>query len=294
MANTKDLLLTAIAPVIWGSSYIVTTEFMPPDMPLALAMLRALPAGLVLLLVVRQLPEGIWWVRIALLGALNFAIFWSMLFVAAYRLPGGVAATLGAVQPLIVVYLARLALGTDIRPMAVVAAVAGIVGVGLLVLGPGASLDVWGVTAGLLGAASMATGVVLTRKWQPKVSLLTFTSWQLTAGGVLMVPVVFVLEPGIPSFSMANWIGLLWLSAIGAALTYVLWFRGIARLSPAAVSNLGFLSPLSAVLLGWLVLGERLSGLQMLGAFVVLGAVWLGQGGPARPPLFRGRILRTP
>ena len=57
-------------------------------------MLRALPAGLLLLLFVRQLPQGVWWPRVFLLGALNFSVFWAMLFVAAYRLPGGVAATL--------------------------------------------------------------------------------------------------------------------------------------------------------------------------------------------------------
>src|SRR5690606_19289172 len=89
--NASDLLLTAIAPAIWGSTYIVTTEFLPDFPALTVAMLRALPAGLLLLLLVRQLPAGIWWARIFVLGALNFSIFWWMLFVSAYRLPGGVA-----------------------------------------------------------------------------------------------------------------------------------------------------------------------------------------------------------
>ena len=101
MTRTGDILLTATAPAIWGSTYIVTTELLPPGYPLTVAMLRALPAGLLLLLIVRQLPQGIWWPRTFLLGALNFSFFWAMLFVSAYRLPGGVAATVGAIQPLI-------------------------------------------------------------------------------------------------------------------------------------------------------------------------------------------------
>ncbi|CAI2931745.1 protein of unknown function [Aminobacter niigataensis] len=49
MSRNSDLLLTAIAPAIWGSTYIVTTEFLPAGYPLTVAMLRALPAGLLLL-----------------------------------------------------------------------------------------------------------------------------------------------------------------------------------------------------------------------------------------------------
>jgi|SRR5690606_21822549 len=98
MTRSTDVLATALAPAIWGSTYIVTTELLPPDYPLTVAMLRALPAGLLLLIWARQLPRGIWWLRSFLLGSLNFALFWAMLFVTAYRLPGGVAATLGAIQ----------------------------------------------------------------------------------------------------------------------------------------------------------------------------------------------------
>ncbi|MCG2601145.1 MAG: hypothetical protein KBO59_26975, partial [Achromobacter sp.] len=98
MSRSADLLLTAAAPAIWGSTYVVTTLMLPQGYPLTVAMLRALPAGLLLLLAVRQLPHGIWWLRTAILGALNFSVFWALLFVAAYRLPGGVAATLGAVR----------------------------------------------------------------------------------------------------------------------------------------------------------------------------------------------------
>src|SRR5579859_4567996 len=124
-ANASDLSLTAISPVVWGSTYIVTTEFLPSFSPMTVAMLRALPAGLLLLLIVRQLPRGIWWLRTFVLGALNISIFLSMLFIAAYRLPGGVAGTVLATQPLIVVFLASLLLASPVRPLAVVATLVG-------------------------------------------------------------------------------------------------------------------------------------------------------------------------
>ena len=283
LTRKSDIALTALAPTIWGSTYLVTTEALPSGFPLTLAALRALPAGLLLLALTRTLPPRAWVGRSFVLGAFNFAIFWSLLFVAAYRLPGGVAATLGATQTLMVLVLAHSLIGTPIRPPAVLAALAGIGGVALLVLGPSAALDPIGIAAGLGGAVSMAFGTVLSRKWQPPVSALTFTAWQLTAGGLLLLPVALVVEPALPPLTGTHVAGLVWLGLIGAALTYWLWFRGVARIEPAAVSMLGLMSPLTAVLLGWLWLGEALSVLQALGAAVLLTAVWFGQLANAGP-----------
>lgn len=283
MSRTSDIIVTATAPAIWGSTYIVTTELLPSGYPLTVAMLRALPAGLILLALVRQLPKGIWWPRTVLLGALNFSFFWAMLFVSAYRLPGGVAATVGAIQPLIVLGLSRAVMGTAVRPLAVVAGLAGIGGVALLVLTPAAHLDPVGIVAGLAGAVSMAFGTVLSRHWQPPVPPLTFTAWQLTAGGLLLVPVALIFEPALPVPSMQNLLGFVYLGGIGAALTYIVWFRGLSRLDPATVSPLGFLSPLVAVVLGWALLAQDLGPFQITGMMVVLASVWLGQWAQSAP-----------
>lgn len=277
MARNTDLLLTAIAPLIWGSSYLVTTEYLPDGYPLTVAMLRALPAGILLLLFSRQLPSGQWIVKSFILGALNFSLFWWLMFVAAYSLPGGVAAVVGAIQPLIVIFLSALLLGSSIRLMALAAAGLGIAGVALLILTPQASLNTVGIAAGLGGAVFMAFGTVLTRKWQPPVSMLTFAGWQLSAGGLLLVPAALLFEPPLPNLTGDNIFGFVYLGLIGAAFTYILWFRGISRLDPSVVSTLGFLSPMSAVFLGWWVLDQGLSPLQITGVLFVLGSVWLSQ-----------------
>lgn len=276
MSRQSDLLLAASAPVIWGSTYIVTSQLLPHGYPLTDAALRALPAGLLLMALTRKIPPRAWLARLAVLGALNFAVFWSALFVAAYRLPGGVAATLGAVQPVIVLLLAHVALKSPLTGLRMGVALVGIAGVALLVLGPRAELDPLGVAAALAGAVSMACGVVLTRKWRPDVSTLTLTAWQLTAGGLLLVPLALWAEPSLPALSAANLIGFLWLGVFGAAISYFFWFRGIERLGPTAITGLGFLSPLTAVILGWTILGETLSPMQGVGAAIVLLCAWLG------------------
>lgn len=277
MTRTTDIMITALAPVIWGSTYLVTTQALPVDYPITLAALRALPAGVLLLALTRCLPPRAWLGRAFVLGGLNFALFWTLLFVAAYRLPGGVAATLGALQAMMVIGMARGWLGTPVRSGAVVAAATGVLGVALMLLGPDASLDPVGIAAGLGGAASMAAGTVLSRKWQPPVSPLGFAAWQLTAGGVILVPLALIVEPALPSLTTTNIAGIVWLGLIGAAATYVIWFRGIARLEPAAVSMLGMMSPVTAVILGWVWLGQSLSLMQLFGAAIVLGSVWAGQ-----------------
>jgi probable blue pigment (indigoidine) exporter len=276
MFRASDLLTTALAPVVWGSTYIVTTELLPPGHPVFVSAARVLPAGLLLLLLVRQLPRGEWIWRSFVLGALNFAIFMVLLFIAAYRLPGGIAATVGAVQPLIVIFVAAVVLGSAIRPLAVLAALAGLCGVALLVLRNEAALDAVGIAAALGGAVSMALGTVLTRRWQPPVSPLVFAAWQLLAGGVLLVVMAAVLEPLPPAPSARNMVGFLYMS-LSSALTYVLWFRGISRLEPSAVASLGFLSPTTAVLLGWGLLGQALAPAQIAGVALVLAGVWAAQ-----------------
>jgi hypothetical protein len=111
------VLTTALAPAAWGTTYIVTTELLPADRPLLAALGRALPVGLALAAVSRLRPAGGWWIKILVLGTLNIGGFFALLFLAANRLPGGVAATLGAVQPLVAASLASLLLSEPLRSM---------------------------------------------------------------------------------------------------------------------------------------------------------------------------------
>ncbi|WP_245232907.1 EamA family transporter [Paenarthrobacter nicotinovorans] len=283
-ASPRDLFITALAPMVWGSTYLVTTEFLPADRPLLAATVRALPAGIVLMLVTRTLPRGSWWFKAAALGALNIGLFFFLLFFTAYQLPGGLAALVMSIQPLFVLFLGVLLLGERIRKAHIIACAVGAAGVGLLVLRSDASLTFVGVLAGMAAALSMAAGIVLTKRWgRPDgVGLLGFTGLQLAMGGVMLLPVTLAVE-GLPaSVSVPNLAGFAYLSVIGALAAYAVWFRGIQRLPTMVVSFLGFLSPLVATVLGFVFLGETFSGWQLVGAVLVLGAVFLVQR-PDRP-----------
>ncbi len=273
----------------WGTTYLVTTELLPPGRPLTAAVLRALPAGLLLLAITRTLPRGAWWWRSAVLGTLNIGAFFAFLFIAAYRLPGGVAATIGAIQPLVVGLLAARVLGESLTRQRLVAGAAGIAGVALQVLQADGRLDAIGIAAAVGGVLSMACGIVLTKKWgQPErplvntplittslitTSLIT-TAWQLIAGGTFLLPLALVAE-GLPSQPLTgqNLVGYGYLALIGAALAYTLWFRGIAALPVGSIIFLSLLSPVVAVLGGWAVLHQSLGAGQIVGVAIVLTAV---------------------
>jgi probable blue pigment (indigoidine) exporter len=282
---------TALAPAVWGTTYFVTTEYLPPDRPLLAGLLRALPAGLLLVAITRQLPRGDWWWRSLVLGALNIGVFLPLLFLAAYRLPGGVAATVGAVQPLVVAGLATVLLGQRMTTRTALAAIAGIVGVALLVLRADARLDAVGVAAALGGAVAMATGVVLSKRWTTPAPLLAVTGWQLVAGGVVLLPVTLLFEGLPPALTATNLGGFAYLGIIGGALTYALWFRGIRLLQATQVTFLGLLSPVVATLVGWLVLDQGLTAWQVLGAVVVLGALVVAQRKVAQPRVTQSRTV---
>lgn len=274
--NWRVLLTTAIAPLAWGSGYYVTETFLPPDRPLFGATVRALPFGLLLLALRPRLPEGSWWWKAPLLGAMNVGAFFVLIFVAAYRLPGGLAATLTATAPIAIMLLAWALVGERPHPASLGGALVGALGVALLVLRSGAS-DPVGIAASLGAVALSSVGFVLVKRWRPPVDLLTLTAWQLVAGGLLLLPVAALLEGPPPAIDGPAVGGFLFLGGIATVVAYVAWFRGLRDLPAAAVSLLGLLNPVAGTVVGVALAGEVVGTPQALGLALVLVGVLAGQ-----------------
>ncbi|MCY0958922.1 EamA family transporter [Streptomyces sp. H27-H5] len=279
MNRFATVALTALAPVSWGSTYAVATELLPPDRPLFTGVMRALPAGLLLVALSRTLPKGAWWWKSAVLGTLNIGAFFPLLFLSAYRLPGGVAAVLGAAGPLFVVGLAALLLGERARMRTVLAAVVAAFGVSMVVLTAQARLDLVGIVAGVVSSASMAAGTVMTKRWgRPEgVGPLAVTGWQLTAGGLFIIPIAALVEGAPPALDGKALLGYGYMMLINTGIAYWLWFRGIGKLTATSVTLLGPLSPLTAAVIGWAALGQALTPVQVLGMAIAFGATVAGQ-----------------
>ncbi|WP_404962016.1 EamA family transporter [Streptomyces sp. 147326] len=152
----------------------------------------------------------------------------------------------------------------------------------LLVFRGTASLDTIGVLAAVAGALCMASDITSTKRWgRPEgIGLLTFTGWQLTAGGPVLLPFWLPLEDLPDGLTGSNVIGFAYLNTLGAVLSYIVWFRGIERLPAVAASFLALSSPVVATLLGYLVKDQTLSALQIVGMVVISGS----RARPAAPP----------
>ncbi|WP_316760817.1 EamA family transporter [Streptomyces herbicida] len=295
MNRSALIALTALAPVSWGTTYAVTTEFLPPDRPLFTGLMRALPAGLLLLALARVLPRGAWWWKAAVLGALNIGAFFPLLFLSAYRLPGGMAAVVGSVGPLFVVGLSAPLLGQRPTARTLLTGVVAAFGVSLVVLRAAGALDPVGVLAALASTASMSTGTVLTKRWgRPDgVGPLALTGWQLTAGGLLIAPLALLVEGAPPALDGRAVGGYLYLAMANTAVAYWLWFRGIGRLTATQVTFLGPLSPLTAAVTGWAALGETLTPVQLAGMALAFGATAAGQLGARPAPVSASPVRRS-
>jgi probable blue pigment (indigoidine) exporter len=276
------VLATCLPPVLWGTTYVVTTLFLPADHALWSGVLRALPAGLLLLALSRRMPRGDWWWKAPVLGVLNIGAFFPLLFLAAYALPGGIAAVFGAASPLVVAALALPLLAERPTAWRLLWGVLAVVGVAMMVLAPGVELNPLGVLAGAAAPLSMAVGTVLSKRWGRPVGPVPYAAWQLTAGGLVIIPLALAVEGGPPRLDGPALAGYVWLGLLGAALAYTLWFRGVGRMPAGAVAFLPLISPLVAAVLGWLVLGETLTLFQGAGFLLALLAVACAQRTPAR------------
>lgn len=276
--RTRLLALAAVAPLAWGTTYVITATALPPDRPLFSAAMRALPAGLVLLAVTRTLPPPGWRLRALVLGLCNIGLFFPLVFLGAYRLPGGLAATLQAVSPLVVMALAVLILGERPGVRAVLAGLVGLLGVGLLVLRAPQVPDAVGL-AGALGSVLVSgLGFVLVRRWRPPVGMLTMVSWQLVVGGVLLVPLALLVEGAPPALDASAVAGYGWLGGVATVLAYVCWFGALSRLPAGDVALVGLLNPVMGTVLGVVVLAESFGPAQAVGTALVLGSVLAARG----------------
>jgi probable blue pigment (indigoidine) exporter len=273
---------TVLAPIAWGTTYTVVTETLPAGRPLLVAAARVVPAGLALVaggtLASRWRPRGAEWARTAVLALFNFGFFFPLLIVAVYRLPGGVAAAAGGLQPLLVATGSWPATGHRPRARDLAVGLAAALGVALVVIRPGADLDPVGVLAAVAANVSFAAGVVLTRRLPAPAPAhrLAATGWQLLLGGVMLVPLALAAEGRPPALTGGNVIGFAYLSLVGTALAFLLWFEGIRRLPAAAPPLLGLAAPVTGALLGWVILRQSLSPVQLAGFVLTLGAIAYG------------------
>ncbi len=281
---------TLVAPIAWGTTYVTVTELLPGWGSLWVPVARVLPAAVALVaataLRTRWRPRGAAWWHITALGLANFGVFFPLLILAVYRMPGGVAAAFAGVQPILVVLLSWLVFGRRPRRVELVIGAVAAFGVSLVVIRPGASIDPVGVVAALGAYVSFASGVVLTKRFPVEPAhRIAATGWQCAISTAILLPLALVVDGLPPAPDAAAVLGIAHLALVGTALAFVLWFRGIGRLPTFAPPLLALATPITGVVMGWLVRDETMTAVQLTGFVLVLGAIAYGAVLSARTPM---------
>jgi probable blue pigment (indigoidine) exporter len=285
-AKWRWVLLTAIAPIAWGSNYFVTRQFLPLDAPLWGSVLRALPAGLILLALARSRPHGSWWWKSIVLGALNVGAFFVLVYLASQLLPSSIASTIMASSAGVLLVLAWPLLADRPTLLPAIGAALGFAGVAVMLLGgteggddgaSGGGIHGLGVVASIAAMLMSSVGFILTKKWAVDQKTLAVTSWQLIAGGLLIVPFAVAVEGGMPQLDPPAVLAFGYVTVVATALAFVAWFTGLRHLPAGTVGLIGLLNPVTGVLLGTLLAGETFGWPQAFGTALVLVGVVIGQ-----------------
>ena len=277
--------------VPWGCSFLflkLLAGELPP-MTVALARLLVAAAALSLILAargVRLAPLRAHWRSFLMLGLLNNAVPFTLISWGLTRVPSGTAAICNAMSPVFAVLVLRALGGPALAPHKLAGAVLGVAGVVVLV-GPEvvAGGDLLGNLACLGAALSYGFGA---RHFAPIRALPTMpmVTAQLWAGILLLLPAVLLIDQPwtLAAPSAQAWAALLLLGLFSSAFGYMLFFRLAASAGIANAMLVTFLVPVTALLLGRLVLGEPITPGAVLGAAVIAAGLALldGRWLPAR------------
>lgn len=290
--SAADWLLLVCLSVLWGGSFFfakVAVEDLPP---LTLALGRVAIAAAILAVLARTRGESLAplaqaWPAFAVLGLLNCAIPFSLIFWGQTHIPSGLASILNATTPIFTVLVAHVATRDEkLTGAKLVGVVAGFLGVAVM-LGPGAltgiGADVWAQLACLAAAISYALAGVYGRRLTG-LPAVTVATGQLIAASIVLLPLAaFVDRPWtFPAPSPAALGALLALAALSTALGYVIYFRILARAGATNLLLVTFLIPISAIMLGTIVLGERLAPHHFAGMAVIALGLAAIDGRPVR------------
>jgi drug/metabolite transporter (DMT)-like permease len=280
--SAADWLLLVGLSLLWGGSFFFAKIAVLELPPLTVALGRVAIAAAILLALARAtgvaLPATLAaWRPYALMGLLNNVLPFTLLFWGQTHIPSGLAAILNATTPLFTVLVAHVATADEKLNAARLAGLtAGLTGVTVMI-GPDVLRDlganVLAQLACLLAAISYAFAGVYGRRFRGEPALRV-AAGQLTASSIILaLPVALVDRPWMLSTPSGRAIAaLVALAALSTALGYLIYFRILARAGATNVALVTFLIPVSAILLGTLVLGEQLAARHLVGmAAIALG-----------------------
>src|SRR6266567_2926116 len=272
--------------VVWSSTWLVIKIGLRDLPPISYAAIRFVLAVIVLLAVstgrVRLLPQQASdYLVLAFTGVLMFAVNYGLLFWGELHVSSGLAAVLQATIPIFGMLSAHLLLPDEpLRLQKLLGAMLALGGVAMIcerLLGFNGFMAFWGGLGIVFGAAGAAFSNVLLKARVIQLAPAMIAAWQMIFGAAPLLVTGFLVEgnPARFHWSALSIFCLLYLAVIGSALTFLLLYWLLPRMTVARLQAISLITPPGAVALGWAVGGEKFSLSSLLGACFVLAGVWM-------------------
>jgi drug/metabolite transporter (DMT)-like permease len=283
----RDWALLGVLSVLWGGSFFFNGLALKELPPLTLVLSRVSVAALMLLPLLRiyriEFPGGLsGWAPFVAVSLFNNVLPFSLIVVGQTFITSSVASILNATTPLFTVMVMAASGEERLSPQRVAGVTIGLLGVIILRGGFGLDLAGQGTGIALCLAAALSYGVaaLLARRHLAKSPPLATATFQLMASTVMMAVIATVVDRPwqLPPPRPTTWLAVLGLAALSTALAYIVFFQILRRSGATNVMLVTLLVPLTAILLGALVLGETISAREIIGAMVIGSALLVMDG----------------
>jgi drug/metabolite transporter (DMT)-like permease len=285
--DARDWSLLAVLSILWGGSFFFNGAALRELPPLTLVFLRVVFGAAILLPLLRMqgisFPKGVaGWKPFVAIGLLNNVIPFSLIVIGQTFIPSGLASILNATTPLFTVLVMAAAREEALQVRRVAGVALGLVGV-IILRGWGVESRAGqglGILLCLGGAFSYGLAALAARRLLKDSPPLGTATFQLVASTVMMAIVAGATEQPwrLPMPGIATWLAVLGLASLSTALAYIVFFQILRRSGATNVMLVTLLIPVTAILLGWLVLGEPISVREIAGAAVIGSALLVIDG----------------
>lgn len=282
----RDWGLLGVLSVLWGGSFFFNGVALRELPPLTLVFLRVAVAAMILLPVLRAyrigLPKGLLdWQPFFAIALLNNVLPFSLIVMGQTYIPSGLASILNATTPLFTVLVMAAAGDEKLLLRRVAGVLIGLIGVIIL---HGQDLGFKNQGVGILlclaGALSYGFSALYARRKLSNSPPLATATFQLLASSLMMAIVASVFERPwrVAMPGTTTWLAMAGLAGLSTALAYIVFFQILRRSGSTNVMLVTLLIPVTAILLGYLVLGESISWRETIGAAVIGSALLLIDG----------------
>ncbi|PAY06448.1 EamA family transporter [Bradyrhizobium sp. UFLA03-84] len=285
--DRRDWGLLGLLSVLWGGSFFFNGVILRELPPLTLVLLRVMLGAIILLPLLRaakiEFPRGASaWAPFFAMGLFNNVLPFSLIVFGQTYIPSGLASILNATTPLFAVIIMATAGEERLQARRVAGVVVGLIGVAILhgdALGFESRQGI-GILLCLAGAFSYGIAALVGRRLPQRVPPLGTATFQMMTSAVMMAPIAAVADRPwlLPMPHSTTWLAVLGLAALSTALAYIVFFQILQRSGATNVMLVTLLIPVTAMLLGYLVLGEPIALREIIGALVISSALLLIDG----------------